>query len=187
MEQAKHIEDSYHKMYQVADAYVLDKIKQASKDGYVTVAFGLRLRTPILSQVLMNNESTPYEAQSEARTAGNALGQSYGMLNNRAAIEFQERTLASKYRLSIRPIAHIHDASYYLVRDDLSTVQWVNDNLIECMAWQDLPDIQHPTVKLGGALDIFYPTWAQAVTLPNHATKQEIRELCVTYKETITA
>lgn len=175
---AKAIEENYHRMYKVSDDYVAGKIQQATVDGYVTVAFGLRVRTPILAQTILNNSKTPYEAKAEARTAGNALGQSYGMLNNRTGIEFQERTLASPYRLDILPIAHIHDASYYLVRDDVHVVKWFNDNLVECMEWQGLPEIQHPQVGLGGEASCFHPSWATEYILPNRATIEEIREAC---------
>ena len=44
----------------------------------------------------------------------------------------------------------------------------------ECMEWQDLPELHHPTVKLGGELDLFWPSWKTAYTLPNHATKEQI-------------
>lgn len=175
---AKAIEENYHKMYKVSDDYVAGRIQEATVTGYVTVAFGLRVRTPILAKTILNNSKTPYEATAEARTAGNAMGQSYGMLNNRTGIEFQERTLASKHRLDILPIAHIHDASYYLVRDCVHVVKWFNDNLVECMQWQDLPEIQHPQVGLGGNASCFHPSWATEYELPNNATEAEIREAC---------
>lgn len=176
--EAKRIEAAYHEMYTVSDQWVESKIKQACKDGYVTVAFGLRVRTPILAKTVLGTKRTPYEAQAEGRTAGNALGQSYGMLNNRAGIEFQERTLASPYRLDIKPFAHIHDAQYMLVRDDADVVEWVNTNLVECMEWQDLPEIQHPDVPLGGELDLFYPSWANSVTIPNGMSAEDIQSHC---------
>ena len=151
--------------------------KQACKDGYVTGAFGLRLRTPMLSKVILGTSSTPYEAEAEGRTAGNMLGQSYGLLNNRAGIEMKERILSSPYRLDIKPIVHIHDAQYYLVKPDLEVIEWFNNNLIECMQWQELPEIQHPKVKLGAELDIYYPNWSVATTLPNGITQEEIEGL----------
>lgn len=171
------IEKAYHEMYVVSDEWVQTKLEQASKDGYVTVAFGLRVRTPILKQTILNNTKTPYEAQAEGRTAGNALGQSYGLLNNRSGIEFHNRLLNSKHRLDIKPIAHIHDAQYFLVRKDIATLKWFNDNLVETMQWQQLPEIQHPTVKLGGNVEVYWPNWATVTTLPNNATEDEIRGL----------
>jgi DNA polymerase-1 len=175
---AKAVEANYHVMYAVSDQWVQTRLDQASKDGYVTVAFGLRVRTPILGQTIRGKKSTPYEAGAEGRTAGNAMGQSYGMLNNYAGIKFQERTIKSEYALEVRPMAHIHDAQYMLIKNNVGCVKWVNDNLIDCMAWQDLPELHHDTVKIGAELDIFYPDWSKSTTIPNHATKQEILDLC---------
>lgn len=176
-EEAKSIEDNYHKLYQASDEWVQEKIKQASIDGYVTVAFGLRVRTPVIKQSLMGTDRTPYEAQAESRTAGNALGQSYGMLNNRAGIELQERTFDSDFRYDILPVAHIHDAQYFLVRDDVEAVEWLNHNLVECMKWQELPEIQHESVGLGGELSLFHPSWANDIELPNGADQETIIEV----------
>ncbi len=174
--EAKEIDANYHQLYAVSDQWVEQKLQQASIDGYVTVAFGLRVRTPILSKIVMGTKVTPYEAKAEGRTAGNALGQSYGMLNNRAAIEFRQRLLASPYALNILPIMQIHDAQYHLVKVDLDTLYWYNTNLIECMEWQELPEIQHDQVKLGGEVSVFYPSWADETVIPNNATKEQIKE-----------
>ena len=177
-DQAIMIENNYHELYQVADMWVAERIEQATHDGYVTGAFGLRLRTPILSQVILNKKNTPYEARKEARTAGNMLGQSYGMLNNRAGIEFHERVLASEYREDILPIAHIHDSQYFIFRDNIDVVHWINENLIECVEWQQLPELIHENVKLSGQFFINYPDWSHEIMIPNHASKEEIKEIC---------
>ena len=175
---AKSIEANYHELYKVSDEWVANKIQQAAQSGYVTVAFGLRVRTPMLAKVIWNSSSVPYEAKAESRTAGNALGQSYGLLNNRAGIDLQERTIKSEHTLGILPSAHIHDAQYFIVKDDIDVVEWLNTNLGECMLWQNLPEIYHPDVPLGGELDIFHPTWADDYTLPNGADQKTIRNIC---------
>jgi DNA polymerase-1 len=174
---AQQIEARYHEMYVVSDKWVADKLAEAAKVGYVTIAFGLRLRTPMLHQSVMNTRKTPYEATAEGRTAGNALGQSYGLLNTRAATAFLKRVRPSQYRLDIRPCAQIHDAQYYLVRDNAETLAWVNRYLVEEVKWQELPEIQHPDVKLGGELSVFYPTWADELTIPNGADANQILSL----------
>lgn len=177
-EVAKKIEANYHELYKVSDQYVQARLKQASIDGYVEVAFGLRVRTPLLKQVVFGSSKMPFEAAAEGRTAGNALGQSYGLLNNRAAVEFFQKVWASPYRYQILPVALIHDAIYILIADDIEVVEFANRELIKSMRWQELPEIQHPTVKLGAALDIFYPSWAYPITLPNDASQAEIKETC---------
>jgi len=166
---AKKIEANYHELYKVSDAWVQSKLDQAGKDGYVTVAFGLRLRTPLLEQVIRGTSKTPYEAESEARTAGNALGQSWGLLNNRASVEFMGKVRQSEYRLDIRPCAHIHDAQYYIVRDDANVILYVNKHLVEAVQWQDHPDIWHDEVRLGGNLSIYWPDWSYEIEIPNGA------------------
>lgn len=183
---AKQIEKSYHELYKVSDEYVQKRLEQATKDGYVTVAFGLRVRTPLLSQVVWGSK-IPYEAAAEGRTAGNAMGQSYGLLNNRAAVDFMRKVWASPYRCDIKPVALIHDAIYILIRDRSDIVAWANRELIKSMQWQDLPEIQHPTVKLGAALDIYWPSWAKATTLPNDADEATIIKICAQTKGEVLA
>lgn len=185
-EKAKSVESNYHELYKVSDQYVQDRLAQASKDGYVEVAFGLRVRTPLLAQVMWGTGRVPYEAQAEGRTAGNALGQSYGLLNNRAAVAFMKKVWKSPYRYDIKPVALIHDAIYLVIKDDLHVVDWANRHLIQEMRWQELPEIQHDTVKLGAALDIFWPDWSNAITLPNDSTKEVIKELCTKVKHEFT-
>lgn len=162
---AKKIEANYHELYVVSDEYVQEKLRQASVDGYVTVAFGMRVRTPMLSKVVWGSSGMPSEAAAEGRTAGNALGQSYGLLNTRAGIEFQEATLSSQYRLDVWPIAHIHDAQYAIIKDDKNVLAFVNKTLVKAVRWQELPEIQHDKVKLGGSLGIFYPDWTTEIEL----------------------
>ena len=75
-------------------------------------------------------------------------------------------------------IALIHDAIYIDFPATLGCTEWVNKNLIECMEWQELPEIQHPTVKLGGSLELF-PNWAKPISIPNQAKRSSILELCM--------
>lgn len=185
--EAKEIEANYHNLYQVSDLWVQDQTKQAAKVGYAVAAFGLRIRVPLLKQVVYGSTTMPHEAAAEARTLGNAIsGQSYGLLNNRAAVAFMQKVWASKYREDIKPVALIHDAIYLVIRDCVEVVDWVNRELIKAMEWQELPEIQHPTVKLGAALDIFWPSWATATTLPNGADQATILALCKETKKEVT-
>lgn len=176
--EAQAIEANYHRMYAESDAWVQAKLKEACKRGYVEVAFGLRVRTPLLSQSILGNSKTMYEAEAEGRTAGNALGQSYGQLNNRAVVEFMDRVWASEYKYDIMPVALIHDAIYLVITDDIEVVAWVNKNLTECMSWQDLEELQHDTVKIGAELGLFHPDWSNEITLPPVATPDELLAVC---------
>lgn len=171
---AKEIEARYHDLYQVSTQWVQAKLDKASKDGYVTAAFGLRVRTPLLSQVVRGTRSTPHEAEAEGRTAGNALGQSYCLLNSRAWVATMEIVRESEFAEDIRPCAQIHDAGYALVRDDLPALMFLNKHLVREVNWNADPEIYHPQVGLGGKLGIFYPTWVTEVEIPNNATADEI-------------
>jgi DNA polymerase-1 len=168
---ARKIEARYHELYVESDEWIQARLDEASKVGYVTGAFGLRVRTPLLKQVIRGTNHTPYEAEKEGRTAGNALGQSWCLLNTRASVEFMRGVRNSKYRNSIRPIAHIHDAQYMIIPDDLETLLYVNKHLVKAVEWQDHPAITHDRVKLGGEVSVFWPSWAQEAVIPNGANK----------------
>ena len=184
-EEAKDICANYHKLYKESDDYKNQKIEEASYNGYVTVAFGLRVRTPKLRQSMLGLKVTPYEVKEEAKSAGNALMQSYGLLNSRAGIEFNEKVRNSKYWNSIRPIAQIHDAQYFLIKDDIETILWANENLVKACEWQEDPLIYDDIVKLGGNLSIFYPDWAHELELPNKLDEDTLLSLVQSYKETL--
>jgi DNA polymerase-1 len=171
---AKSIESAYHELYKVSDEWIAARLDEATRTGYIVAAFGLRLRTPLLKQVIRGTRKTPYEAQAEGRTAGNALGQSWCLLNSRAGSEFMSKVRKSKYRLDIRPCAQIHDAGYFLIRDDVGAIRYTNEHLVKAVQWQEHPDIAHPEVKLGGKLSIFYPDWNGEITIPNGAKEEEI-------------
>ena len=174
-EKAKRIANNFAELYAESIKWVDDRLQEATKTGYVRLAFGLRLRTPLLSQVILGTRHTPPEAEAEARSAGNALGgQSYGLLNNRAGSEFLGRVRNSEYVYDIRPSAQIHDAQYFIVKDDFSLLEWMNKYLVKAVQWQELPELQHDTVKLGGELSIFYPTWADEIVIPNYAEETQI-------------
>jgi DNA polymerase-1 len=161
----------------VSIQWVQAKLAVAAKTGYVTVAFGLRVRTPMLRQCVLGTKKTPYEATAEGRSAGNALGQSYGLLNSRAYMAFMKDVRVSPYRLDVKLCAQIHDAGYMLVRNDANVLAWVNKTLVPHVQWQELPEIQHDEVKLGGELSVFHPTWADELTIPNGADADQILSL----------
>jgi len=178
LEKAKKVEAKYNELYAVSKQWVEDRREEAGQLGYAVLAFGLRLRTPVLQQVVMGNRKTPYEARQEGRTMGNALGQSWGLLNNRASVEFMGKVRADpKMRLIIRQSAHIHDAQYFVIDEDMAAILFMNEHLVRAVEWQEDPLIYHPKVKLGGEVSIFYPNWSEELTIPNGATQAEIEKL----------
>ena len=184
-EVAKQIEANYHALYKHSDDFIMNRIhEEACKLGYVTLAFGLKLRTPLLKKTILGNKFTSNEAKAEMRTAGNAMGQSYGLLNNRAAVAFMEKVWNSPYRLKVMPVALIHDAIYLVISNEIEVVEWVNKHLTKEMEWQDLPEIWHDEVKLGGDLDVFYPHWGHGITLPRTANQVELCNVVDTAMQT---
>lgn len=175
-EKAKAIDTNYHTLYVESDEYKEKRLQEAAELGYMVLAFGLRIRCPLLSKTIRNSNHKARGAAEDERTLGNAMGQSYGMLNNRSMIAFMNKVWASKWRTKIFPIAPIHDASYYVAPDDIEAVDFVNRNLIKEMQWQEDPLIWHPRVRIGAELDIAYPSWAETVTIPNEASKATIIE-----------
>lgn len=171
---AEAIEEGYHTLYGGLKAFSEKNSAFAQKYGYVECAFGLRLRTPLLAQTILGMASTPREAESEARSANNAVTQSWGMLSNRAAIEIQKRIENSIYKYDIYLVNQIHDAIYFVWRDDIQVTKWLNDNLIECMEWQEHPSIQSDKIKIGAELDIG-KSWDKQKTLNNKASLYEIQ------------
>jgi DNA polymerase-1 len=185
-EEAKAIEARYHETYRVSDEWVQGHLQRASRCGYVVGAFGLRLRTPLVAQVILNTRVTPREAAAEARTAGNMLGQSFCLMNSRAMFGTMAEVKATpRLRHRVKPCGQIHDACYYLVRDDLPTVTELNRIVVRESLWQKLPEIQHPQVKLGGRLEIFYPSWAKGVELPAEADEATVARVFSAHYEKI--
>ena len=186
-EKAQDVEARYHELYVVSDEWVAEKLDEASRVGYITTAFGLRVRTHKLKQVIRGNSRTPAEAEAEGRTAGNALGQGWCLLNSRAWSEFMGDHVRPHpvMRLNIRPCAQIHDAGYALVKDDIDTVMFMNKHLVDAVNWQEHPDIAHPDVGLGGELSLFYPTWAEECEIPNGATEDEFYEVLGKHLESL--
>lgn len=182
-EEAQKIYDNYHKIYKKSDEYKNHEIEKASHCGYITAAFGLRVRTPKLRQSMLGLKVTPYEVKEESKSAGNAIMQSWCLLNNRSGIEFNEKVRNSKFRDSIRPIAQIHDAQYFLIRDDIETILWANENLVKACQWQQDPLIYDDTVKLGGNLSIYFPDWAHELELPNQLDRNTLLSLVQNYQE----
>ena len=179
--EALDIEAKYHSLYKESDDWVAKQMKEAAKRGYVEVAFGLRVRTPVMHQCILGLRNTPKEAEAEKRTAGNALGQSWGLLNSRAGVEFNTKVRQSKYSLDIRPVAQIHDAQYFLIKDEAEVLLWANEHLVKACSWQDDPAIYHPKVKLGGEFSVFYPSWDKELVIPNIITEPQLINLVQSY------
>lgn len=162
------ISNAYDELYAGQIAFQEKNKLFALKNGYIELAFGLQLKTPKI-----NSKDSGIQS-SEVRSSSNAATQSYGMLMNRAFIEFLGRVKASKYKHDIKLINTIHDAVYLLIRDDAEVIHWVNENLVECMLWQEDP-VLVSEIKMGAELDVGRD-WAYCYTLPNGVSRESIQE-----------
>lgn len=179
---AKSIEQSYHKLYVVSDNWVQEHIKCACEIGYIITGFGLKVRTPILANTIYST-NMPNLASAEARTAGNALGQGWGVLNDRAMNEVIDAIDTIGLTEDILPVNKIHDACYYLVRNDIDVILKLNELTTKAARWQDHPVIAHPDVHLSGQLDLFYPDWASPITLPEDCTEEQLLNIVKNIKD----
>ena len=179
---AKSMVKNYNQTYNITKKWEENIIEQASKDGYVTCAFGLKLRTPLLNQTLLNVDVTPQAAIAEQRTAINAVQQSWGLLNTRAGIAFMDKVRkhpVMKYR--IKPSSQIHDSQYFIIHNDAETLLWVNDNLVKEVNWKVDPKIFHEQIDLGGELSVFFPAWDKELVIPNGIDESSLEMLVSNY------
>lgn len=175
-EVANQVYESYHRLYHVSTDWVQAKLNQAAIDGYITGAFGLKVRTPLMANSNWGKGKVTNMVAAESRTAGNALGQSWCLLNSRAWSAAMKKIRKSKHRTDIRLCAQIHDAGYTLVRNDLAALLYMNDVIVPEVEWNDHPDIYHPEVGLGGELSVFFPSWEHEIGIPNYATEETLLE-----------
>ncbi len=103
----------------------------------------------------------------------NAVTQSWGMLINRATIAHTKILFASEERKNVKPINTIHDALYFLVRDNSKSIKWLNDTLIPEMEWNDHDDIRSSDVPMAADLTIG-PSWLDQYKVKNDASIDDI-------------
>ena len=175
-EQAKQIEASFRDLYKVSEEFNKKNKKFMETHGYIECAFGLILRTPIISQCILGTSRTPYEADKEARSANNAITQSWGMLLNRAMNATNQRIEDAGYSKDILPCNMIHDAGYFIVKNSPECIKFLNDVLIEEMEWNDDNAIRSTDVPMKASLEIG-KSWDTLVPLNNNATLEEIYEI----------
>jgi len=105
---AERIHTAFHMQHEHYFDFIDAKAKQAEIDGYIKLAYGLRLNTPALHASIAGTRVSPNAVDAEYRSIGNAIGQGYGAINSVAAARFLRRVYASKYRYTITLQALIH-------------------------------------------------------------------------------
>lgn len=176
MEQALDIERNYHKMYSVSDEWLQKRLEEAADQGYVEVAYGLRVYCSAISKSILNSKYTPKIVAKHIRTIGNALCQSYGQLTVDAGMKFLTRVYEAGLQDKVRLCCTIHDALYPMWVDTPEITKWVNDNLVECMEdISELPELQGD-IPLISDLEYFAPSWAKCKPLPKFGSLEQIKE-----------
>jgi DNA polymerase-1 len=176
-EKAKFICDAHRKLYKAYYDYIDKELDKAKLKGYVTLAFGLRLRTPKL--VLGTTSGVPkYELESEERSTGNALFQSYGLMTLRALSDFMRRVWSHpEFSSDIILVSTVYDSIYLDVPNDLEIVHWVNVNLVECMKnTSHIEELEHVDIPIGAELEIMIGSWASPLKLKNGISENDILE-----------
>ena len=109
----------------------------------------------------------------------NANFQGYSDLTLIAGTKFRDRYLATGNQHSIIGLNIIHDALYYELDDTPEAVQYLNNNLIECMVGDFLIN---QTVHLRAECDFGY-NQKEMVTIKNNASLDVIKQQLSTLKD----
>ena len=177
MDQAIKVEEGHKIMYKVLHDWSQENKLKMAKDGYISCAFGLKVRTPMLAKSLIDSKVTPSQVKAEFRSGNNAVTQSHGLMTTNAGIMFRERLECSKYRHDVLMINFIHDAIYLLVREDTEVLEWVNKNLIECMVNSGDSQVHgNKDVPILADLEIGI-SWDKQYALPLNAAQDEIAKV----------
>ena len=164
---AESVFNAYHNLYAGTAVYAERNVTLAKRQGYVTGAFGLKLRTPGI------NSTDSGKASAEGRSLNNMTIQSYGLLTTRASIWFNERIELDGMTNDVLLINNIHDAIYVECKNNIEVVQWVNKNLIECMT---VDYKENQLIKLTAELDIG-TSWDKQKTIANDISDAELSSI----------
>jgi len=177
MDQAMKIEEGHKVMYKVLHEWGQENKLKMANDGYISCAFGLKVRTPMLAKSLIDSKITPSKVKAEFRSGNNAVTQSHGQMTVNAGNMFRERLEKSKYRHSVLLINFIHDAIYLIIQEDLEVIEWVNKNVIDCMVNSGDSQVHgNKEVPILANLEIGL-SWDKQYELPNNANQDEIKKV----------
>ena len=175
-EKSKFIEKSHKELYKVYYDYIANKINQTKETGYTTLAFGLRLRSPVL-KASSTTDIPNYIIEQEERSVGNALFQSYGLMTLNALVNIMKDVWEHPvYFDRIVPITTIYDSIYLELDNDLEMLTWINKTITKHMLnIDDLPELKHDQIAISADVEVLYPDWSSQIPLPNNATEEEVQ------------
>lgn len=109
----------------------------------------------------------------EIRTLNNASFQFWSILAILTINKLHQLIDEKKYENDIQVTATIHDSIYFIIRDDVEIIKWLNDVLVPVMT---VDYIENQTVPNSAELEIG-PDWAEVYPIRNNATEEEIKEV----------
>lgn len=172
---AEEVYKNYHEAYKTSNNWKARHLSYCNDTGFVEGAFGLKIRANKLTRKA--DRYLPVITDKQKRTIGNALVQGWGMLNNRALNEILETVDNLGLTEYIYPVASIHDANYFVVKNNVALLHWFNEIVVEAISWQEDDRLIHPQVRLTGNLEIYFPSWSKGITIPNSITEPELEKL----------
>ncbi len=159
--------EAYWETYSGIRSFNEKLVNEAKKNGYIISKFsGLRLLCPAL------NSPDEFIRSKEERVVCNFAIQSGNFLMLRAIHKMQDWIINKNLEKDVQLILTVHDSVYLYVRDDIDLIERVNKVLIKFMSER----YEEEQILLTTAeLDIGH-NMAKFETLPNNATKEEIKE-----------
>ena len=173
--EAKAIVTNYEKLYKKLKKMQINNILRAKNQGYIELSFGGRLWTP---DNYLGAEGKWYlnkKIQEEERTLNNAYSQTWGTLTNRAIIAVQKSIAKSTYSEDIRILNTVHDSIYFLIKEKPKAIEFLNNNLIKEMQWQEIKELEHDLITIESELEIG-KTLLNLHRLENNCSLQEIQQ-----------
>lgn len=153
--------DSYHnKLYpgvrNYIDSYV---IPTATKNGKLHLGLGFYIYTD--------------NPDADQRTLHNSTCQFWSILSILTINKLHQLIDNNNLSENVAVVSSIYDSIYFEVDDDPQIIKWVNDNLINCMTRDFMPNQRiHNTAES----EIGY-NWADLHKIPNNAPLEEIIEI----------
>ena len=174
LERALVLVDRFKDLYSGIYKYYDKVTKQAKKDGFYITPYGLKVRAEEI------NAEDEAKAHGAIRTAQNTLFQGTGAMTMIDSLNrFQSLIEENGYDDDVIIIATVHDSVELYIRDDLTIIKWVNDNLINEMCKDLFPN---QVISNDAELDIGM-AWSQHITLPKNASEDEIKEILIQVKK----
>lgn len=161
LSEAEDIFDSYHnRLFPGITKYRNEHVLAKSKEqGYLHLGLGFRIYTD--------------DPDGDIRTVANATCQFWSVLSILAINKLHQMIDEAGYQEDIIVTATIYDSIYFIVRDDVNIIKWLNDRIVPIME-QDF--MENQTLHNSADLEIG-PNWSELYHLDHNISTQEIKEV----------